>query len=517
MSRINTNVSSLIGQRVLALNSQALNVSLEHLSTGLRINRGKDDPAGLIASENLRAEKLALGQAIKNAERSDQVVNIAEGGLQEISNLLTELQGLITQTANTGGLSKEEREANQLQIDSILQTIDRVASATSFQSLKLLNGAFDYQTDQVSANVASFKVQGAKLNPGDTRDVDVIVTASAQKAGFLLSFGAAAVDLGANTDRFVFELTGLKGSREFSFASGTALSDIIDAINSFKDVTGVEATASGASGIRIESSEFGSDEFLSIRVIDDGNIAAGDGIYGLLAADASSADTGAGATAFSAATNKITDRGQDVGAVINGIVATTKGTTARIDTDFLKVEIELAYNTGSVNANAAVLGAMQAFTITGGGADFQLASKVDIAGKVSLGIQNVAARDLGRKTTDVSGTDTTVFLSDLSTGGSLNVVDGDLTASQKVVEQAIKDLSSLRGRLGAFQKNTVGATIRSLGISIENTTAAESVIRDTDFAAETADLTRAQILVNSNTNVLSIANSQPQAVLQLLG
>src|SRR5580765_1021809 len=119
MTRINTNVQSLIAQRVLGQNNKALNQSLERLSTGLRINRGKDDPAGLIASENLRAEKSAIGAAIGNADRADQVANIAEGGLQEVSNLLTDLQGLITTTANNAGLSSSEKEANQLQIDSI--------------------------------------------------------------------------------------------------------------------------------------------------------------------------------------------------------------------------------------------------------------------------------------------------------------------------------------------------------------------------------------------------------------
>ena len=133
MSRINTNVPSLIAQRVLGQNNISLNTSLERLSTGFRINRGKDDPAGLIVSQNLRAELAAVGQAIKNAERADQVVNIAEGGLTEISGLLNELQALITQNANDAGLSSEEKKANQLQIDSILQTVDRIASATSFQ------------------------------------------------------------------------------------------------------------------------------------------------------------------------------------------------------------------------------------------------------------------------------------------------------------------------------------------------------------------------------------------------
>ena len=108
-----------------------------------------------------------------------------------------------------------------------------------------------------------------------------------------------------------------------------------------------------------------------------------------------------------------------------------------------------------------------------------------------------------------------VVVNDL--GGSVDGTGGSETMAQKVVRESIKEISGLRGRLGAFQKNTVGATIRSLGVSFENTTAAESAIRDADFAAETAALTRSQILVNSSTNVLSIANSQPQNVLQLLG
>ena len=181
MSRINTNISSLIGQRVLGSNNQQLGFSLERLSTGLRINRGKDDPAGLIASENLRAEITSLNSAINNSERADQVVNIAEGGLQEVSTLLTELQGLLTASASSAGLSDSEKEANQLQIDSILQTIDRVASSTSFQGTKLLSGNFDYQVDSVASGVSDFRVNGAKFE-GASLDVTAIVTQSAQQA-----------------------------------------------------------------------------------------------------------------------------------------------------------------------------------------------------------------------------------------------------------------------------------------------------------------------------------------------
>src|SRR5262252_2776117 len=139
MSRINTNVSSLIAQRVLTKNNNDLNQSLERLSTGLKINSGADNPAGLIASENLRAEQAGLTQAIDNAGRANNIIGTAEGGLGEVSSLLTELQSLVGQAANTGGLSKEEIQANQLQVDSILGSINRIAGATSFQGAKLLN------------------------------------------------------------------------------------------------------------------------------------------------------------------------------------------------------------------------------------------------------------------------------------------------------------------------------------------------------------------------------------------
>jgi len=182
MSRINTNVGSLIAQRTLGNQNLGLSKSLERLSTGLRINRGSDDPAGLIASERLRSEKVSIAAAIGNAERADQVINIAEGGLQEINSLLLEMQSLVGQSANEAGLSNEERDANQLQIDSILQTIDRIASSTSFQGTKLLNGAFDFTISGQATTIADFQVNAAKLETGDSRTVNVVVTASAQHA-----------------------------------------------------------------------------------------------------------------------------------------------------------------------------------------------------------------------------------------------------------------------------------------------------------------------------------------------
>ena len=494
MSRIQTNVPSLLAQRVLGQNTRDLNTSLERLSTGLRINRGADDPSGLIASENLRSEKAAITAAIDNAERAEQVVNIAEGGLQEVNNLLLEVQGLIGASANEAGISEAEKEANQLEIDSIVQTIDRIASTTSFQGTKLLNGNYDFQTTGADADdVAEVKVNAAKLQFDGERQVDVQVSTVAEKAGLFLDLGANGVNP-ADGESFSFDLAGKDGSRQFTFGSGATAADVAEAITTFVDVTGLTATASGTS-VAITSTGYGDEEFASIDVTNLGGQA---GTVAQLSGTVASTAT----TALDAATSTIRDEGVDVVANINGIKARTDGLKASISTDFLDVEVNLT------EAGGTATGDKDAGTITGGGANFNLGPQVNIGNQVSLGIGNIAARNLG---SEENG-----YLSQLTAGSEANVVDGDLGRAQKIVNDAIVDVTSLRGRLGAFQKNTVGASIRSLGVALENTSAAESSIRDTDFAEETSKLTRAQVLQQSATSILALANSAPQSALSLL-
>ena len=503
MARINTNVQSLVAQRVMGTNNTGLGQALERLSTGLRINRGADDPAGLIASENLRSEQKALSQAVSNADRADQVLNIAEGGLQEVSSLLLELQGLLTASASEAGLSKEEKDANQLQIDSILQSIDRIAGATNFQGIKLLNGNFDFTTSGVNpAAISDIRVNGAKFS-GASQAVNVTVTQSARTAAVMLSLGTANLDLSSATAQFTIEIGGGAGAREFTFSSGTSLASIAAAINQFSDVTGVQASyaGGGATNIVLQSKNYGASEFISVKTTNTGGLVSSSS--GICTRSAGSATFNVEVAEFSSTQNPIRVPGQDVQGTINGVQASGNGKNLRLATDFLDVEVELT------TTAAAALGTANTFTITGGGANFQLASRVDIAGQVSIGIQDVAARKLGNSTMG--------YLSSLANGKANNVVDGNVTDAQQVVAEAIKQVSSMRGRMGAFQKNVVGATIRSLGVNIENTAAAQSVIRDADFAAETASLTRWQTLVASATNVLGLANQQPQSALQLLG
>jgi len=184
MSRINTNVSSLIAQTRLNRAQGQLQESLTRLSTGLRINSGKDDPAGLIASEALRSDITATNKAISNSEKANQLISTADSALNQISSLLNDVRGLVTEAANAGVLSDDQIAANQLQVDSSLQAIDRIAQVTTFQGRKLLDGSLDFITNVTSggSTISDLNIHQANLGSSGTVNVSVNVTAAAQQA-----------------------------------------------------------------------------------------------------------------------------------------------------------------------------------------------------------------------------------------------------------------------------------------------------------------------------------------------
>ena len=181
MSRINTNISSLQAMNTLAKNQSSLSTSLQRLSTGLKINSGKDAPAGLIASETLRSEINGINQAIDNSTRAGNVINTAEGALNEVSSLLLEVQSLTNEAANKGALSDEEIKANQLQVDAILNSINRISNTTQFNGVKLLDGTLDYSTSNVVASqLGAVQINGATLPDNGSVNITVQVSASAK-------------------------------------------------------------------------------------------------------------------------------------------------------------------------------------------------------------------------------------------------------------------------------------------------------------------------------------------------
>jgi flagellin len=482
MSRINTNVPSLISVNNLNTNNKALQTSLQRLSTGYRINSGKDDPAGLIASESLKAEQKATTTAISNAQRADNIIGTAEGSLSEVSNLLVSLQGLVGSSANTAGLSADEQDANQLQVDSILSTINRIANSSSFQGIKLLNGTYDYTTSGLATTSAftAVSINSAKVGTA-TLSVNITVVTSAQTGQ--LTFAGSSTGLNGGT---TLSIAGNAGSVQLSFASATKSSAIVTSINQFSDSTGVNAVLSSDNkSITFTSTGFGSKSFVSV----------------------SSSNATAFTTADSAGVNNTFDKGRDATLTVNGTTAVSDGLNVKaVVGDSLDVNLRLNEAVNTVGTN-------KVFGITGGGATFSLGAQVNTANTASIGIGSVNTASIGRV---VSGGQVN-SLSDLGSGKQAAVNTGDTTLAQQIVNQAIKDVANLRGRLGAFQANTLSSTINSLNVALENVSSSQSAIRDTDFATETSQLTRSQILVQSATSVLSQANSAPQAVLKLLG
>ncbi len=485
MSRINTNVAAIIAQNNLGKSNNALEASLRRLSTGLAINRGADNPAGLIVSERLRSEISSITQAVDNIERASNVIATTEAALAEISQLLISIKGLVVEAANTGAFSDEEIAANQLQIDSAVESITRISNTASFAGLKLLNGSLDYVVSGVDDSIITdVDIFGANFGTNSTIPVSVEVLASAETASLFIS-GNTAGSPGALLSSITFELTGPKGVQVFSFVSGTALSAVAFAINRVADATGLSAYLASAtnqtSGLIINSQEVGSDAFVSIRKLEDGDF------FQTFDAQGGSA--------------VLRDEGADVLALVNGSLALGDGRKVSLRSSTVNLEMTLTQTA------AQTLQTTQ-FTVVGGGADFQIGPSVDSSQRVGFGIQSVAASNLGNGTVG--------FLNTIVSGGDNSLIAGHQREASDIIDASIDQIAILRGRLGAFERNTLDTTFRSQQIALENLTASESRIRDTDFAKETSKLTRAQILQQAGTSVLALANNTASSVLSLL-
>ncbi len=478
MARINTNTASILAARQLARSNESLHLSLERLSSGLRINRGADDPAGLIVSQNLRSDIESVRQAISNSQRAANVIATTEGALNEVASLLNDIQSKIVEAANVGAVSDDEIRANQLQIDSAIESISRIANTTTFGGRKLLNGSLGYVTSGVNVtHVTDMRINGVSFGTASYIPVTVEVTQSAQHAE--LEFRTSSI-----TAAVTLELAGANGVTTLPFLAGTTASAIAAAINLVSDATGVSATLINSmnanSGIVLTSIDYGSAAFVQV-----GEIGATPNVF---------------TTVNSIGDTVKRDLGRDASATINGASALGRGLEIFLNSISLGIELRLqeAFNTLSSTS----------FAITGGGATFQLGPGVDTNQQVNVGVPSTAASNLGNATLG--------FLADISSGGQFSLVNGQSARAGKIITEAIRQVSVLRGRLGAFEKNTVDTNINQLQITLENLTSAESSIRDLDFALETSNLTRSQILVSAGTSILAVANQTPQSVLALL-
>lgn len=501
---INSNVAGLQANRSLYGANLQTNKALQKLSSGLRINQGSDDPAGLIISELLRSQVSGYERALRNTQETSNVMSIAEGGLSSVSSMLTRMRGLAIHALNSGVTADAQVDADQMEVNSLLSSINRVVSTTNYAGQNLIDGSrdFTYGTDDPSGILDPNRTSIASVAGTSTGDVSV---SFAGGAGVQAERAFLEADFGGGTLATEQEITitGAEGARTMTFAAGTSVADMAATIDAAADSTGVNAYAirdagSGATAIRLASAAYGSDA--AIRV----DQRTGDGF------------ARQGATA--------TDYGQDATIAVNGVAVVTNGLAANVQTNDFNGRIAFTETGAAGTTGIAQTGydqddlvdaaaARQAnISNVSGGMQLQLgeASGGQARERVSLGNYNPAV--LGQ----VNYEGRNYSLNDLYAGGAASLAANPQLA-MSIIEQAISDVASGRGNIGAYQANALETNANNLMVAIENITATESGIRDTDMALTVMDLVRAQLLRDTSSFGVQSANMMARNVSSLLG
>ena len=492
-SVINTNVMSLNAQRNLAKSGQALATSMQRLSSGLRINSAKDDAAGLAITDRMTSQIRGLNQAVRNANDGISLAQTAEGSLQETTNILQRMRELSIQSANDTN-TDSDRANIQKEVSQLQSEINRIAEQTSFNGKNILDGSFTtakfhvgaYADQTISVSIGS--AMGTDMgNYGASSDVNM-GTATATAVG--------AIDNGVAADAAI-QISGSLGSQTVAGAVGETASSYAAKVNAVSSSTGVTATATNSIQLEYGAGVANGDTLtfdLSSR--DENEAIIGSEVsfsvvisdttsYTTLrdAINAVSASTGITAELHATSGLTLTDSSGDDIAITN---ASEGGAAVALDV-----------TTADETVNLTTAGTDS--TIVGGAVTFSSASAFTVSGATAGEVMDAAS---------TSGTLSSVAAISVATQTGAN-------SALTVIDQALSFISSTRADLGAVQ-NRMESTISNLSNISENVSAARSRVQDADFAMETANLTRAQILQQAGTAMLSQANSAPQSVLSLL-
>ncbi|VAW73697.1 Flagellin protein FlaA [hydrothermal vent metagenome] len=495
---VNTNVASLNAQNNLNKSSSQLNVSLQRLSSGLRINSAKDDAAGLAISERFTSQIRGLNQAIRNANDGVSLAQTAEGALSESSNILQRIRELAIQSSNSTN-SATDRAALQSEVNQLKTEFERIATTTSFNGLTVLDGSFQSQVfqvgDQAGTNnqiqVSIANASTSALGANRTAVTDNNVTAN-QGTG---SATTANATYSATNTILVQNITISSAlgttSPAISLSGAESAEAVAGLINATSATTGVSATATNV--FTLSSISNGTVGFNLVAGGSSVNISAAvtsSGVSGL--ADAINVFTGQTGVTAAAAGGVLTltdGTGGDIG--IQDFTNTAGGTTATVTTADASTEtLTDAAADSTVVAGTVILSSSVAFSAS--------SSAADSAGSIFNGIANAITSSSLSALRDV----------DIST--SAKALD-----SLTVLDASLQSVSAIRADLGAIQ-NRFESVISNLSSTVENASAARSRIVDADFAQETAALTRGQILQQAGVAILSQANSLPQLALSLL-
>lgn len=516
---INTNISSLNAQRNLNTSQNALATSLQRLSSGLRINSAKDDAAGLGISERMTTQIRGLNQATRNANDGISLAQTGEGALAEIANNLQRIRELSVQSANATN-SASDRAALDAEVQQRLAEIDRVAAQTSFNGQKLLDGSFGTASFQVGANVGETISVGLATS---MRYTAIGKTADYVNGSTTYSTSTALGQQGTGVD-----ITNALASGDLSITVGSAAAVAI----------GASADNSSGAGNAGRTASSAYSKVLAINNASVPNLTAQADTTVVF--DYSTLTSGAAADTYTLTINgtniyngvsQVTITGADMANAINSNSAAT-GVTATFSSNKLTLSasdgrnITVSQTATDADASSTVIGT--GLTTTSAGLNNSTNDAKTAATAASgTAVSNVFGGTIRLTSTDaitLSGNNETYIGyadgSSMALGASaLNSVSVTSVANANVaitrVDAALTAVTNLRATFGSIQ-NRFESVIANLSASAENITAARSRIQDADFAQETANLTRAQILQQAGVAMLAQANALPNNVLTLL-
>ena len=484
--RVNHNMSAINAHRSVVKNADAQAKTMEKLSSGLKINRAADSPAQLQISENLRAQSAGLNQAIDNSEMAVSLMQTAEGALDEVSTALIQARQLAVHAGNEGVNDPNMLQADQNEINNILEQVNRIATSTQYGHNYLLDGSragngvttgkhlefVDATTEAHSSSVGGYSVNITNAATRANHTGSVALTQGIIDAGEQIT-----VSEGGRTVNFLTQKG--KSVEQTLNDLGTAISDAglsIDLIRPYPPVTG----GGVPQAISFRHKEFGSD--LTFQV----------------------ASNTAGLVSDVANTSVTVENGTDVAGEINGEISTGKGQVLTGDDGSGTAEgIKVRYTGESLppGGNAGTV------TFSQNSLTFQIGPNGDSHSEISL--RSMKTNDLGRGEKNSSN---------FKSLSEILVLNADQAQDAiRVIDQAIEEVSDTRGKMGAFQKNNLESNLNYLRIAHENAISSESVIRDADMAEEMATFTRNQIMMEASTSMMAQANQNSMTVLKLIG
>ncbi|HRJ23405.1 MAG TPA: flagellin [Thauera sp.] len=487
---INTNIASLNAQRNLNTSAGSLATSLQRLSSGLRINSAKDDAAGLAISERMTSQIRGQDQARRNANDGISLAQTAEGALQSAGDILQRVRELAVQSANATN-SASDRQALNAEVNQLTSELDRLAKSTEFNGRKLLDGSFSTATFQIGAN-AGQTIQATTANFSTNQyggyRIGSQVAANTGAKGDLTP-GSTAFALGSSAAALnrvqggTVTISGAAGTAAVTIGAGASAKNAAELINAESGTTGVTASARTEFDIDFSAPN------TSYKFDITSNNAAPLTISFTIGAEDNDG--------LAAAINAFND------------VSAKTGVSARVNDTGDGITLLNAAGENITIANAASGSATATIggTSTGAGATAIGTGQLIIDSDRSFSIEAPNTTDFFNNTTAAS---------QLQAVSNLDV--SSVESSQRtlaMVDAALSAINGQRAKFGALQSR-FESTIANLQISSENLSASRSRIRDTDFASETANLTRAQILQQAGTAMLSQANALPQQVLSLL-